>query len=320
MRTTIRREALSVGVSAVLVGGALSAPAAAGASSGSVGNLYGPQSPLYVVSGAYSEPVWVDVTDESGNQASGPIPSGALQSLSNFRDVSGPAGQPLTTSDGRTVKSGLAYRSNSLHRAADSDLANMVAAGVTEVIDLRNAKERSEDPDRIPVGVAYTVADLVDLSQGVFFDESPVVTIAPTLVDKVPAAVTDEQERKDLGQLLGYQLMATNSASHRAIADTFRSLIDADGAVVFHCSAGKDRTGLVAAFLLRILGVDLADIDADFLASNSYLGREDSVKLEWPHATWNDIDRVYGSFDAFVSGPLGLNKADISKLRGDYLQ
>lgn len=261
-----------------------------------------------------------------------PIESGSFAGARNFRDVAGTADAPLRGAGGAAVKRGLAYRSNKLGGATDEDLARMLGAGVTRVVDLRNIRERAEEPDRLPAGVEYQVADVVDVSRGVWFDENPVRTVGPDLAAEVPPIARDaaadgssdgdatDDAIGDLGQLLGYQLMVTNSASQRAFSDLLHALAHEDGAVVFHCSAGKDRTGVAAAYLLRILGVPMADIDADFLASDAYLGRENSVRLEWLHATWETIDRNYGSFDAYVRGPLGLSDDDIAFLRSKYLE
>ena len=276
------------------------------------------------------EPEFVDVAPIGDGS---PIESGSITSTRNFRDVSGSAHARLRTSEGKTVRPGLAYRSNKLTDPTDEELARMAGAGVTRVIDMRNIRERSEQPDRLPAGVEYQVADVVDVSQGVWFDENPVRTVGPSLATETPGIITDsasadadaredvfDDATGDLGQLLGYQLMVTNSASQRAFSDLLHALADEDGAVVFHCSAGKDRTGIGAAYLLRILGVPRSDIDAAFLASDAYRGRENSVRLEWLHATWDAIDRNYGNFDAYVRGSLGLTDADIDRLRAKYLE
>ncbi|PMC62342.1 protein-tyrosine-phosphatase [Corynebacterium xerosis] len=261
-----------------------------------------------------------------------PIESGTVESTRNFRDVAGPTTEPLRNADGRVVRHGLAYRSNKLTNPTDEELGRMVGAGITRVVDMRNIRERSEQPDRLPAGVDYQVADVVDVSQGVWFDENPALTVGPSLGAELPPLAktvvdADPADRDevfddamgDLGQLLGYQLMVTNSSSQRAFGDLLRALAYEDGAVVFHCSAGKDRTGIGAAYLLRILDVPMAEIDADFLASDQYLGRKNSVRLEWLHATWETIDRNYGSFEAYVRGPLGLSEADIEVIRAKYL-
>ncbi|MER2160985.1 tyrosine-protein phosphatase, partial [Rhodococcus sp. (in: high G+C Gram-positive bacteria)] len=77
-----------------------------------------------------------------------PPPSAAairLDEARNFRDVGG-----YRTTDGRTVRTGMVFRSNKLSSLSESDLAKLTAANLTLDVDLRNTSERAEDPDRIP--------------------------------------------------------------------------------------------------------------------------------------------------------------------------
>ncbi|WP_448851349.1 tyrosine-protein phosphatase [Corynebacterium sp. 335C] len=278
---------------------------------------------------AAPDPEFVDVAPAG----SGPIASGALATTPNFRDVAGTAEAPLRTADGRELARGVAYRSNKLVSSTDDELARMPGAGVTRVVDTRNIRERNEEPERLPAGVAYQVADVVDVSRGVRFDESPLRTAGPTLAEETPRILGDvatadpgargelfDDEVRDLGQLLGYQLMAVNSSSQRAFSELLHAIAHEDGAVVFRYSAGKDRTGLAAAYLLRILGVPMDDIMADFLASDAYLGRENPLRAEWLQASWDVIDRVYGGFDSYVVNQLGLDDADVAALEAKFLR
>lgn len=261
-----------------------------------------------------------------------PIESGSLSSLSNFRDVAGSSANLITTEDGRHIRRGLAYRSNALREPSDEDLARMTQAGVTRVVDLRNIKERSEAPDVLPDGVTYQVADIIDVRNGLGFVKSPVATTGEQLYGHAPefyeaagdsikardAEIFDD-EVKYFGQLLGYELMITGEAPRTAWKDLLQALAYEDGAVVFHCSAGKDRTGLGVAFLLAILGVSYEAIEQDFLASNAYLNREDAVDKKWLKMSWDAIEENYGTFDNFVRQGIGLSDADINQLRQKYL-
>ncbi|WP_083310826.1 MULTISPECIES: tyrosine-protein phosphatase [unclassified Corynebacterium] len=261
-----------------------------------------------------------------------PIESGSLSSLSNFRDVAGSSANPIMTEDGRRIRQGLAYRSNALREPSDEDLARMIEAGVTHVVDLRNIKERNESPDVLPDGVTYQVADIIGVRNGLGFVKNPVVTTGEQLYGHAPefyeaagdsikardAEIFDD-EVKYFGQLLGYELMITGEAPRTAWKDLLQALAYEDGAVVFHCSAGKDRTGLGAAFLLAILGVSYEAIEQDFLASNAYLNREDAVDKKWLKMSWDAIEENYGTFDNFVRQGIGLSDADINQLRQKYL-
>ncbi|WP_249353124.1 tyrosine-protein phosphatase [Rhodococcus sp. Q] len=241
-----------------------------------------------------------------------PPPSAAavrLEGARNFRDVGG-----YRTADGRTVRPGLVYRANKLSSLTNADLAKLTAANLTLDVDLRNASERSEDPDRIPEGVRYQVADVVGIGNGIGFHEFVPLTLGRALVD---AAVSGSS---DIGQTVGYPFMVNFTGSDVAFHDLITAIAtNPDGATVYHCSAGKDRTGWGTAILLTILGVPRDVISADFMASNTYLGRDDAVELSWLNAAFAQVDRLYGGMDAYVRDGLDIDQATIDALRAKLL-
>lgn len=232
-----------------------------------------------------------------------------LDSASNFRDLGG-----YRTADGRTVRSGVVYRSNKLSSLTEADQQKMLGEGITLDVDMRNASERKEAPDRIPAGIHYQVADVVSINHGIWFHEFVPVTLGRALVD---AYVTDSS---NVGQSIGYPFMV----SYRGADFAFRDLLTAiagnrAGGTVFHCSAGKDRTGWGAAILLSVLGVPRATIEADFMKSNTYLGRNDAVDLSWLNAAFEQVKHLYGSMDAYVRKGLRVSQATINTLRARLL-
>ncbi|MFC9789367.1 tyrosine-protein phosphatase [Rhodococcus sp. NPDC127528] len=232
-----------------------------------------------------------------------------LDSAKNFRDVGG-----YTTTDGRKVRTGLVYRSNRLDSLTDSDLAKLTAANVTLDVDLRNASERAEAPDRLPPGVRYQVADVVGLDNGVWFHEFVPLTLGRALID---AAVSGSS---NIGQSVGYPFMVSYHGSDIAFGDLLKAIAHNDsGATMYHCTAGKDRTGWSTAVLLTLLGVPRDMVNADFMASNTYLGRTDAVDLSWLDAAFDQMNRIYGSFDKYVRDGLGLDRATIDALRAKLL-
>ncbi|MFD1815644.1 tyrosine-protein phosphatase [Rhodococcus gannanensis] len=241
-----------------------------------------------------------------------PPPSAAairLDGARNFRDIGG-----YTTTDGRTVRSGLVYRSNKLSTLTDADLAKLTAANVTLDVDLRNVSERGEAPDRLPDGVRYQVADVVSIDHGIAFHEFVPVTLGRALID---GAVTGTS---DIGQTIGYPFMVNFRGSDVAFGDLLRAVAtNPDGATVYHCSAGKDRTGWGTAILLTLLGVPRDIVSADFMASNAYLGRDDAVDLSWLNAAFAQAERLYGSVDAYVRDGLGVDQATVDALRAKLL-
>lgn len=232
-----------------------------------------------------------------------------LEGAKNFRDIGG-----YETSDGRTVRSGLVYRANKLSSLTDADLAKLTAANVTLDVDLRNMWERRDDPDRLPEGVRYQVADVVSFEHGIAFHEFVPLTLGRALID---AAVTGSS---DIGQSIGYPFMVTYRGADVAFRDLLTAIAgNADGATVFHCSAGKDRTGWGTAVLLSLLGVPKATVYHDFLASNTYLGRADAVEKSWLDAAFAQVNRLYGGVDNYVRTGLGVDQQTIDTLRARLL-
>ncbi|TQF75178.1 tyrosine-protein phosphatase [Rhodococcus spelaei] len=232
-----------------------------------------------------------------------------LDAARNFRDIGG-----YSTADGKKVRTGVVYRSNKINSLTDLDLAKLTAANVTLDVDLRNASERQEAPDRIPSGVRYQVADVVGIDSGVWFHEFVPLTLGRAMID---AAVSGSS---NIGQSIGYPFMVSYHGSDVAFGDLLKAIAHNDsGATMYHCSSGKDRTGWSTAVLLTLLGVPRDMVNADFMASNTYLGRPAAVELSWLNAAFDEMNRIYGSFDKYVRDGLGLDQTTVDTLRAKLL-
>jgi protein-tyrosine phosphatase len=231
-----------------------------------------------------------------------------LAGAKNFRDLGG-----YSTADGHTVRAGLVYRSNKLSELTDADVQSLADLGVTLDVDLRNVVERYEDPDRIPATTRYQVADVISLDHGLRFHDSATVT----LVKALAAGLLNGSG--NLGQSIGYPFMVDFVGADHAFGDLLRGIAGNSGAVVFHCTAGKDRTGWGAAVLLSVLGVPRATVESDFMLSNDKLGDPEAVELSWLAAAFDEVDHLYGSMDAYVHQGLGLDDATINALRARLL-
>ncbi|MEV4677061.1 tyrosine-protein phosphatase [Actinomadura sp. NPDC049382] len=227
-----------------------------------------------------------------------------LATATNFRDLGGYA-----TADGHHVRTGVVYRSNSLAHLSAADQQTLLGLGITLDVDLRNYKERSEDPDLLPAGITYQVADVEDLTHGISFAN-------PALGSLLYGLVTGSS---NLGQSIAYPFMVDFSGASRAYHDLLTSIAANPGATVFHCTAGKDRTGWGAAVLLTILGVPKATVYQDYMASNTYLGRSDAVESAWLDEAFHEVDQAYGSFDNYVRNGLKLSDATVAALRSRLL-
>lgn len=218
-----------------------------------------------------------------------------LDGAKNARDVGG-----YVTADGRTVRTGLVYRTDALNNLSPADLTKLQTLDVRVVDDLRTVYERTVQPDRVPAGVTANWYDVLGGSS--------------------PTTLLDLQS--------AYVAFVDGPGASAAFASVLRDIRDTDGAVLYHCSAGKDRTGWTTAVLLTILGVDRATVNADFMLSNTYRGTDgtgstgalDGVQQGWLDTAFATAEQRYGSFDAYVRDGLGLTDQDVATLKAKLLE
>lgn len=249
-----------------------------------------------------------------------------LKTIPNLRDIGG-----YRTTDGRWVKMGMLYRSDQLDRLSDSDLGAMGGLGLTLVADLRTASERSHEPDRVPAGAEHLVLDVVADSKGSVGGDMR--QAMATIAAGKGAEMLIEANR---------DFVSLNSA--RSAYHTLLGRIGAEGAgpTLYHCTAGKDRTGWASAVILTLLGVPRETVMADYLASNDYLrakneatmamlgalptpiARENlepvlTVRAAYIEAAFAEVDARYGSFDRYVREGLGFDDAAVERFRATLL-
>ncbi|MFI5716922.1 tyrosine-protein phosphatase [Nocardia sp. NPDC051750] len=223
-----------------------------------------------------------------------------LAGAPNARDLGG-----YRTADGHTVRSGIAFRTDQLTNLTPADLAELTRLGVRKVDDLRTVYERALGPDRIPAGAQSNWYDVIGAA--------PLPELMSTLA----------------GGNEMYRALVTAPGANRAVASVLRDVIETGrtpegGAVVFHCTAGKDRTGWVAAVLLTVLGVDRDTVTGDYLLSNHYRNAAPGdglagVEQEWLDSAFDQVAQSYGSFDRYVNEGLGLSTSDVQALKARML-
>lgn len=247
-----------------------------------------------------------------------------LSSIANLRDIGG-----YRTSDGRWVKMGLLFRSDQLDRVSDADLKALEQLKLRLVADLRTESERAREPDRLPKGSQPLILDVAADSEGSLGGD----------MRKAIAAITEGR---------GVEMLTAANRDFVSLGSARRSyatLLDQmNGApILYHCTAGKDRTGWASAVILMLLGVPRETVMADYLASNAFLKAKNdramemlaksnspidpanleavmTVRASYLEAAFDEVERRYGSFDAYVRSGLGLNGEDIRLLRATYLQ
>lgn len=266
-----------------------------------------------------SERRYVILRDAGGQDTVVAERSVALEQGSNFRDIGG-----YVTKDGRSVRWGKAFRSGAMPLLTEADYAVVEQLAIGSVIDLRSLDERTIAPD------------LVDDRAGALFIAND-YAMKP-LMDQFLAG-NGENAYRGIEKILAPQ--------YRSL---FRRLIDEDGAVLYHCSAGQDRTGIATALLYDTLGVDRETILRDYHLSTAlrrpewempkidpkdhpnnlivqfYFARaqDQRVKAE-PLFTpsgashlaqfFSHIDKEYGGSEGYLKKELGLSDQDIGKLK-----
>lgn len=172
-----------------------------------------------------------------------------LASADNFRDVSGPG---YRSADGVPLRAGVLFRSNEL-LLADVDAARLAEIGVTDLLDLREQGEVDSHPDAVVAGATWRHVPVGGI---------PLEDVA-SLPDRDAALATMRGV---------YRAFVEQPAARAAFAELFRLLAAGTGPQVFHCTAGKDRTGWAAAVLLRLCGVPEDVVVADYLRTNDVEG------------------------------------------------
>ena len=234
----------------------------------------------------------------------------ALAGASNVRDLGG-----WRTADGRRVRFGRVFRGAALDQLTDADGAALTAGGIGIVADLRGTAERVRAPSRLPPGIAVCSLP-IEPSAGASLRDIAATRVA------TGEDVMDVLRRAYVAYALDW------AHRYRALFDL---LLREDAApLLFHCSAGKDRTGFGAALLLTLLGVTMADVRTDYLATNRLWRGDSALAAELPAAAADALLRVHaplleaaftaiaeehGSFEHYAEARLGMDAARRQALR-----
>ena len=239
----------------------------------------------------------------------------ALSGASNFRDLGGYAGH-----GGRALKWRHLFRADHLAALTPDDLAQLGALGIARSADFRGASERAAQAYALPGVATHTLA------------------IEPTLIQQ---ALQQLQPGQDFTAAQAVQLMhgtyrsfVTDNAPR--FAQLFELLLDSNTPLVFHCTAGKDRTGFAAALILLALGVPRPVVMQDYLLTNALYrppqewGDASSVPAglqvlwrvqeDFLEAALHSVDTEYGGMAAYMERVLKLNAAAQKRLASLYLE
>jgi len=241
-----------------------------------------------------------------------------LKSASNLRDLGG-----WPTLDGRRVRGGRVFRAAALAGLCAEDEAAIAALGLRAVVDFRGTRERARAPVILAGAINYSLA--IEASVGAGLKD-----IMRT------GQMSGHFKRADVMALLQEAYIAyalQNFGQYRGLFDLLQT--EDNLPLLFHCAAGKDRTGFGAALLLSALGVAWPDVLEDYLATNRFWQRESVRDLDLPpgvsevllgaHASllegaFRAVRREYGSLEAYLAGPIGLDAGARTRLTANLLE
>jgi protein-tyrosine phosphatase len=245
-----------------------------------------------------------------------------LEGAVNVRDVGG-----YSTQDGRRVRTGIVFRAGSLANLSERDLQTLEALNLRLICDLRSHEEAQDDPDRLPSSATYS--------------HTPIIAEQSTL-QRLQALLFDRSHLSKLVFDSYTQVMIDQNAN--VIGTILRRIADpAQRPLLIHCTAGKDRTGITSALLLRVLGVEMATVLADYSQSNHHyahfrtiaqkaikpfrvvgLKADDLFPLlvadpQVLQATFDYIDQKYGGVEAYLLSAAGLDADTLAAIRAVML-
>lgn len=251
-----------------------------------------------------------------------------FEKIQNARDLGG-----LKNKEGQMIRTGLLLRTANLSETSENDLLKLVEEyHLAKVIDLRTEMERTQKPDVVP-GTAEYVTNPI-------FDER----VFGISHEKAEQKKLDEIEIPALEDL--YRMMLSEEMCLENFSKAVRIVMEHDfatGSVLWHCTEGKDRCGLLAVFLLSALGVNREVILEDYLLTNETnvpkaemigkqleaLGKPEAqieaikntflAKESYLNAAYGVIEAKYGDMDAFLREGLGISEETIVRFREKIL-
>ncbi len=241
----------------------------------------------------------------------------------NTRELGG-----YKTTDGKSIKWGMLFRSDKLSDISKADQAYLQNLGIKKIIDFRSKEEKAEDPDIVPKGISYI--------------EMP-ISVDGAMRSKIEAVLKGETNKEVKSFLIDANKEFV-SDYNGVYEDFLKNLIDDDGPALFHCTAGKDRAGFAAAITLIALGVSKEDVIKDYMKTNQFteerieeiigqielmtLYQTDAevlrpllgVEREYIETAFQTAEDEYGSLMNFIRHGLNISDDDLQKLRTKFLE
>ncbi|MEF9941845.1 MAG: tyrosine-protein phosphatase [Lachnospiraceae bacterium] len=261
-----------------------------------------------------------------------------LEGLPNTRDLGG-----YETKSGKVIKMHRLIRSGALYEATMSDIKILTEEyHMTIDVDFRTAQEVMEGPDPVIAGVDYIINPIMrEISAGITHEGEKRENRIDVLLGYLEQL--GENPMEELAKK--YMHFVTDEYSIKQYKKFFDILLEnQSGAVLYHCTAGKDRVGTGTALLLSALGVDRTIIIKDYLKTNEHIwdtamamkkaAKEAGIKenmianlkvltevqSSYLEAVFDIVDQTYGSMEKYLEDKMGLTKKRIERLQAMYLE
>lgn len=262
-----------------------------------------------------------------------------LQGVVNARELGA-----YKLNNGKSIKRKLLLRGATLHNASKEDIAKLEDEfKLRTIIDFRMDVERLKQPNKAVKGAEDIWMPAMDPESTAEFNSFFAMGRYRNMEEIVLGASSDARVRKAAHEF--YTSMVDNSYTQGIYADFMHKLTEAEeGAVYWHCTQGKDRTGLAAAFILFALGADRRLVMQDYFISQEFYkedfervamellqkgGEEEDLYVARTFVGANAhcfedaldlIDRKYGSMNDYLHNQLKLSDAELQILRERYLE
>lgn len=239
-----------------------------------------------------------------------------IKKINNFRFLGG-----IKNTEGKTLKDSLIYRSGNLHKLKYNSFDDFHKLRIKKVIDLRTKQEIEKETDHLPSNILYK-------NYPAFEDKNNEMANAKNLALKGKISKTDA----DIRMLKFYTDYV--SENPEVIKQIIREILDSDEPILYHCTAGKDRTGIISALILKILKFDNDVIFEEYLVSNDLrkkvinnrlklantfhfvypkldigvVEKSSWIERHFLQTAFDEIDEKYGSMDHYINQVLGISE------------
>lgn len=258
-----------------------------------------------------------------------------LKKLDNTRDLGG-----FLTESGKTIKHGKLIRSGRLYKLPKSTVKSLEQMGISTIIDMRMDVERQEYPSTQIDGAKLVLLPLVcTATTGITHTKS----MARTMFEESKRIKTEFGSADNYMQSV-YHVLLFDEDSRARLRKFFDLVIADENCVLWHCSAGKDRTGIAAMLLEFVLGVDEQTIIEDYIISERFQRRKRilqrtgifiapmpkrfkeilvalmKAKPQYITGAIAEMKERYGSVLEYCKQAIGLTDEEIEFLRDKYLE